>query len=274
MFKYSFYTIIALIACIIFIACSGGRNTDMSCFMMNTDSVVVDTAVTLDNANAAPQCRICITMKYLKGGKHAKTINDTLIRNGILTPDYLSLTDESISPAQAVDSFVKRFLEDYRNEYGKMYQSDKEHAQAYSYIYEIKTDMQCNRENTLTYIASVRMKSGDTQGTRQTIAMNFNTKTGRMIRLDDIFVPGHEEKLKEAVTRRMLDDNDAENMDELNDATIFAGIDVYVPDNFIINKNSLTFVYCENEVATRERGEIRVTVPLSDLKKIMKKEYE
>lgn len=239
-----------------------------------TDSIVVDTAVALDNGAGAPACRLSLSVKYFRGGRQAQAINDTLLRNGVLTPDYLSLTKERMSPANAVDSFVRRFLAEYHEEYGRMYRSDREHADAYSYEYRVRTDVETNGKGILTYIATAYAASGTARATRQTVALNFNAATGRMLRLGDIFVAGHEEGLKEAVTEQILDDFGLDDMAQLKAKTVFAGTDVYVPENFIIGRDDITFIYCENEIAPRDMGEIRVTLPMRRLKKLIRKDYE
>lgn len=274
MFRTSFFTVVIMFIACISVSC--GRNTKATTdnLGMEIDSITVDTAVSLGNETNAPTCKINLSIKYFKGGKHARMINDTLLRNGVLTPDYLSLSNESLSPVHAVDSFVRRFLSDYREEYGRMYRSDREHAASYNYEYTVKTDVRSNGEDIMTYIASVYINGGGTQGTHQTLALNFNVKTGKMLRLSDIFVPGHEQGLKEAIVEQLYDDYDADNIEELNEKTIFANIDIYAPENFIIGEDDITFIYCENEIACRDMGEIRVTIPISDLKKLIRKDYE
>lgn len=270
----SFHTIVITVALCVAVSCGHGGKTGMDSIGMDIDSIVADTAVALGGGNGTPTCRLSLRIQYLKGGRQACAINDTLLRNGILIPDYLSLTDKAISPRHAVDSFIGRFIADYRREYGAMYSGDHEHAATYCYDYSVRTATESNRKNILTYIATEHIRSGETQGTRQTVAINFNAVTGKRLTLGDIFVPGHTERLKEIITERLLDDYDADNIGELNGKTIFAGIDVYASENFIIGRKDITFIYCENEIACRDIGEIRVKVPMSDLKKIIKKDYE
>lgn len=253
---------------------NNGKEARMHADGIEIDSIVKDTVVSLGNEVGASTCELSLNIKYLKGEKKAQEINDTLIRNGLLTPDYLSLTDEKLSVKQAVDSFINRFLADYINEYGKMYRKDKDHATSYNYKYQVKTSVESNREHIITYIASIYIHGGGTHGINQTIAMNFNTESGKRQKITDIFVPGYDEKLKNAIIEQLCDDRNCNNIDDLRSMSIFSGIDVYVPDNFIIDKNNITFIYCEDEIAYHDMGEIRITIPLSDIKDIIKKEYD
>jgi len=256
-------------------SCGGrGRGGKQNVNGIMTDSIVVDTAVSLGNGTDAPQCRISLSIQYIKEGPVAKVINDTLLRSGILSPDYLSLTQENIGAVQAVDSFIHRFTDDYKQVYGAMYRKDREHASSYNYEYKVKTAAESNRKNILTYTAAVYIYGGGAYGTNQTIAMNFDTRTGKKLRLEDIFVPGYEAGLQDLISEQLCDDHDADNIGELREKSIFAGTDVYISGNFIINSESITFIYCENEIACHDMGEIRVTVPLSDLRKIIRKDYE
>lgn len=275
MFKNFFIILTIIFACGMFFSCgNNGKEARMHEDGIEIDSIVTDTIVSLGKETGAPTCELSLNIQYLKKGKKAKEINDTLIRSGVLTPDYLSLTQEQLTVKQAVDSFSNRFLADYVSEYGKMYRKDKEHAASYNYKYIVKTSAESNRKHVITYMASIYIHGGGRHGINQTIAMNFNAENGKMLRINDIFVPGHDERLKNIIIEQLCDDRNCNGIDELRNASIFSGIDIYVPDNFIIGKNNITFIYCEDEIACHDIGEIRVTIPVSDLKNIMKKEYE
>ena len=48
------------------------------------------------------------------------------------------------------------------------------------------------------------------------------------------------------------------------------GIDPYVPDNFLVEGKTYTFIYNESEIAPHAKGEIRITFNESELKDILK----
>lgn len=272
----SFFLIIATFTAIFLLSCHGGTGkTDAAGIGgMSIDSISIDSAVSLGPEKDAPSCSLSLRIMFLKGARQAKTINDTVLRNGVLTPDYLSLTSESLTPRQATDSFATRFLAEYARDYGRMYRADRQHASSYNFRYSVRTAVESHRENTITYVAHIYIIGGDTRGTRQTLAMNFDASTGRMLRLADIFVPGHEQTLKEMITEQLCEDRHAADEDGLRQQGLFEGTGVYAPENFIAGSRHITFIYNMNEIAGRDEGEIRVELPVSGLKKIMRKNHE
>ena len=269
--KRTGYCIFTLIAAVILCigACSGNKGaTDLKGYAI--DSIKADTTVYLDKGDGSPNCVLDLNIAYIKKGKHGEMINDTLMRCGILTPDYLSLRSTKLSPEEAVDSFIKRFAGEYKEEYGAMYRSDKTHASSYGYEYRVRTHVENNTDGVLTYIANIYMHGGGEYGVNQTKAFNFSLDTGRMISLNNFFVPGYENNLKEILTEQICEDFDADDIDGLKSQQLFCGIDVYIPENFILEDDYICFIYCESEIASRNMGEIRVCIDYSDIKHIMK----
>lgn len=245
----------------------GGQTAKMD--GIEFDSVVVDTSLALVDGPNAPSCRVNLSLQYIKGGK-AQMINDTLIRSGLLMPDYLSLSHERIDFKAAVDSFVSRYLTDYKREYGPLYREDKEHGASYNCSYTVKTQTQSAGDDILNYIAGISTYGGGAYPVNQTLVLNFNMKTGHLIRLQDLFVPGYQETLKDLIAEQMMKKFKSEDMDELKKQAIFADGNIYVPENFMIGEDDITFIYCEDEVAPHAVGEIRLTFSKNDLRKILK----
>ena len=71
--------------------------------------------------------------------------------------------------------------------------------------------------------------------------------------------------------REMCEKYHAHDIEELNQQAIFADHHVYVPDNFLLDGDQITFIYCQDEIAPDALGEIRITFDQSELKKLMKK---
>jgi hypothetical protein len=206
---------------------------------------------------------------YAKG-ENANRINDSIIRAGIFTPDYFALSQEHIDIKLAIDSFVKRYVHDYQQEFGPFYRQDAQHAECYNNTYRVRTHVEEGRNGNMVYLADTYFYSGGDHGIMQTIATNFDCKTGHIMQLSDVLVPGFEPTLTDIITNKMLEKFDVKSLDELNDKGIFEGIDVYPSSNYILGKKGITFIYVEFEVAAQSIGEIRIEIPYDELKNIMK----
>ena len=233
------------------------------------DSIQVDSTSLLSTNKDGPQCKLSIHLQYAKGGK-ADKINTTLLRSGILEPDYFSPDEEPASIKMAVDSFVKRYIKEYQRDYAPLYRDDQVHKASYNCTYSVRTKTENGGGDIINYIASIYVFGGGAHGITQTLVKNFDAKTGQLITLNDIFVPGYEQSMKELLIEKMAKKFNVKDLEELKSKYIFADNHVYVPENFILKDDKLTFIYCEDEIAPHAAGEIRIEFNRSEIKRLCK----
>jgi len=161
-------------------------------------------------------------------------------------------------------------MEEYQEEYEKLYRQDSKHANAYNYEYFVSTRTQEGAEGILNYIGDIYLYGGGEHGIRQTIVKNLQVKSGAIIQLSDLFVPGYEKKLQEILIEELCEQQNVKDLQALQEQGIFIDGRIYIPENFILEKNSITFIYCEDEIASHEMGEIRVKLKNRKLKEILK----
>ncbi len=238
---------------------------------LSFDSIKVDSTVVLADGDAAsPACHISLSITYATG-KNADYINDSIIRSGILSPDYFSISSQKLSVKEAVDSFVSRYLSEYKNDYGELYRADKEHSASLNCEYTVNTFILQESDDYFTYVANIYNYGGGAHGCSVVITKNVNVKNGKIVALKDIFVPGYERDLNDIIIDNLCDQFKVKSLEALRQNTVFLGIDVYAPDNFIIGKKDITFIYSPDEIASHATGEIRVTVSNDDLKDLFRK---
>ena len=247
---------------------SGGRDSAKDSIMF--DSIKVDSTLSLTDDTAGPKCHVSLCLTFAKG-KNAGHINDSIIRSGILSPDYFSLTSEKISPEEAADSFVTRYLSEYKSDYGELYKADKEHGASYNCEYIVRTYVLQDNDKYFTYIANVYNYGGGAHGNSVVVTRNIDTSTGNIVSLRDIFVPGYEQELNKLIVQSLCDKYDVKDLKGLHDKTIFWGIDVYAPDNFIIGEKDITFIYSPDEIASHANGEIKATIKNKELERLFRK---
>ncbi len=236
---------------------------------LSFDSIKVDTICYLDQDTASPHCHVSLSITYAKG-ENSDYINDSIIRSGILVPDYLSLSDEKITIPQAIDSFINTYVKDYKEDYGQIYQIDKT-SHSLNNEYTVKTHVQEQGKNYITYIANVYMFGGGAHGNSIVITKNIDAKTGKIITLNDIFLPNYETDLNQAIEKELLKAYKAKDLDELKSQGFFMGTEPYASDNFIVTNKDITFIYSPDEIAPHAVGEIRVSIKKDDIKSLLKK---
>lgn len=234
------------------------------------DSIKTDSTLFLTEDTAGPRCHVSLSLIYAKG-KNADNINDSIIRSGVLCPDYFSITSQKITVPQAADSFVTRYLSEYKRDYAELYKADKEHGASYNCEYFVHTQVLQENDNYYTYLANIYNYGGGAHGNSIVVAKNIDAKTGKIVTLKDLFVPGYEHGLNQLIIKKLCEKFEAKDLKELNEKTVFLGIDVYPSENFIIGKKSITFIYSPDEIAFHAAGEIRVEISNSDLEHMLKK---
>lgn len=232
------------------------------------DSIVVDSIVNLSTIQNSPTAEIHLNIKYATGKKSEK-INDSILHCGILIPDYLALISTPLSPQQALDTFLVKYIADYKKSYGDLYARDKEHGASYNMKYSCNTHVTSFR-GMFCYVAEVYYYAGGAHGQNLTIVKNIDSSTGQIIRNIDLFVPGYEERLTELIVEKLCKRFKADNLKDLQDKGIFMVADPYVTENVLIGEKSFTFIYCDTEIAPHTMGEIRVDVERDEVKDIMR----
>lgn len=239
---------------------------------MQEMGVVLDTlkaeshaALVVDSAGS-PQCHVSIELITF-GNKEYSAINDSLLRSGILSPEYLSLTDMHMTPKAAVDSFIQRYTSDYREFFTGIF-SDEGDNKAATIGYTLTTSIEEGKDSVLIYKALISIRQGAIT-TDYTRCVNIDLGSKRIIELSDIFVPGSENGLQEAIISRLVKQTGCKTPEGLHEAGFFVNSEAYAPNNFILGDKAITFVYVAGEIADRSKGEIQVEVKYSDVSNLM-----
>ncbi len=263
--KSIFITEFVLLVC----ACTNNGKMAANINRLAFDSVVVDSTYALTQEHNSPKCEVSISILYVKDHKN-RIINHTLLESGIFTPDYLSLSKEKNNIKLAVHSFVNKYISDYKKDYGELYRQDKKNGDLYNCSYKIKTQTQDGAENILVYIASIYSYSGGSHGTSQTFVRNINIRNGHLITLNDIFVPGYEPTLKGMIVEKIYNKFKVNGFYDFKKQYRYTDNNIYIPDNFILDEDKITFIYCENEIAPHRIGEIRIDIDKNYMNKILR----
>lgn len=232
------------------------------------DSVKIDTIAALVQKEGSPRCELHINMIYAKGDK-GDVLNETLIKSGILTPDYLGLVKEKMSVPDAVDSFMTRYIADYRKTFGYIYKQDPT-AASLNTQYDVKTKVEMGRNGVVSYIASTYRYEGGAHGISSTVVKNIDPKTGKVLTLKDVFLTGSNSHLKDLIVEKLQEKANVDNLKALQDKGYFMDMTPYVTDNFILGTDKVIFIYCSDEIAPHVLGEIRVELPVSDIDEYLK----
>lgn len=171
---------------------------------------------------------------------------------------------------QAVDDFVAAYIADYREECKKL-MSMGVNGVPLNYTYMVKSGVSHEKAGVTTYSFETYSYTGGAHGTSLTKALNFDSATGKKIGKADFFVAGSDSVVTGKIVESLSRTYKAANLDGLKEKGVFAFSEPFVPDNFVLGKDSVTFVYQPYEIAAYALGTITASVAYSDLDKVIVK---
>ena len=262
--------ILIMLFALVFIACGNKEpKTVTKIGTINLDSITVDTLVLLIDEEDSPKAHIHLSMMYGKGDE-CKALNNSIVHASLLTPDYMGLLGDNVSVKQAVDSFIVSFANDYRRDYAPLYRGDREHRQSYEVSYNAYSSVLNDREGIVSYIVRSDTYGGGEHSVSSTIVKNIELTSGRILKPEDFFVAGYEQPLTELIIEELCKKEGAASLKELQGNGIFADIEPYATDNFIVGDGDMTFIYVDSEIAPHEKGEITIKLTDSQLNQLLK----
>ena len=255
--------IAAIAVATIWTAC-GGDSTGGG---LDFETVKVEKTVGITGEAGAPQCSVSLQLAAAKGepAERTKTINETVAQQ--------LLNIEGVGLKQAADSFANQYTSDYRQNFAPLYREDRGDAAKrawYEYHYNIKSEARQGRDGVTVYTADVDYYEGGAHGMNQRIVMNFDNATGRLLTLDDVFVPGYQQQLSERLLQALIEKTESEDLADLKDKGYLYATDMFASENFALGDDAITFVYNPYEIAPYAFGLIELEIDNDDLKELWK----
>ncbi len=260
-------TILVTIISLLLGACQKTHTAHIDGLTMRETSV--DTMYALGKDADAPSCHVALHMQYAEG-KHAQKINTAILCSGILPPEYLPTNPTDIP--SAVKTFADQYIRRYRDTNTPLYKYDPTHGKAYGQRFRLTVSTLSQCQDILTYTATLKTQAGEQPETVQTIVRNIDARNGHTLTIDDIYIHGAGEYIKAVIVKKLAKRYRTDGLDGLRSRQVFTGSEVYVPDNFIVFQDKVTFIYQQGEIAPHKEGELRITVSRADIGKLMKQD--
>jgi len=227
--------------------------------------------IPLTKDNNSPKCQISLSINYAKTG-NANT--DKAINNAI---EQELFGMENISMEAAIDSFANQYTTDYTESLTPLYRTDRNDESRrswYEYKYTIKTETEEGRKGITTLKANINYYEGGAHDISLLTTINFDNSTGKRLTLNDVFVKGSEKRLNETLFKSLEEKTGKKGLYELQTDGYLCTTDIYAPQNFVIKKNGITFIYNAYEIAPYEKGRTELTVDYDELEDILVKELK
>lgn len=252
---------ILIISIIVLVGCNGGG-----------EAVVFESLripKTAKNANDAT-CNIDIRIDYAKGGAAADAINKAILQCGLFPKECVTDGKEKDFPkaAEGIANYYKNEFEASDAEYVKLESDSIVYAPgASAYYYVLGSEVSHPCDSIINYQIGYDSFMGGVRNTYQMASLNFAAKTGRLIKLKDFIRPEAEGKITELIVADVIKQfDDCTSLQDLQDNhLIFSEFDPYVPENFVIGKDFVEFIYQHEEIAPYAVGFVTAKIPYKDL---------
>ena len=249
--KIAILSLLSLLIC----GCGGSSNEDGT---LTFKRIKMEKSVKLSDEKDSPECTVCLDMLYVsdEDSEPGRRLNANIISD--LFKSY-----GEVMPL-ACERFIKNFHEDYILDLGPLYNADRknpEHRAWYDYHYIVTTNVDQGSGPFINYTINLNCYEGSAIETNQNIIKN-------------IFVSGYKSQLSKMLLKALLQKNDLENIQELRALGYLNGMEMYVPENFMLGPDNITFIFNPSEIAPMEKGATELIFTYRELKPLLKSSFK
>lgn len=219
--------------------------------------VTVERSVGIDNGKDSPQCQVQLDILAANdtASEAGRRMNEQIVKK--------IFDMEQLSVEAAADSFANVYTRDYRKNMAPLYREDRADAAKrpwYEYRYTVATETRGERKGVTNYLITLDYYEGGAHGITQLLTLNMDNKTGEMVTLSDVYGENFEQPLTERLLEALLEKTGAHNISELHDRGYLYSMDMFVPANFIVGDDEVTFIYNPYEIAPYSEGRIELVI--------------
>ena len=232
-------------------------------------------AAHLTDDASSPICDFSIDYTYLNedGDSIAALINRAVQR------EFLGKEFASLAPEVAVDSFKNVYIRDYRQEVGELYMADLDKSSSrdavpnwYAQTYSLVTFVEEGRGGTVNATANYFVDMGGAHPNQWSRWMNFDFATGVLLTKEEVFLPESTKEIEAILLNKLLlhqseiyPDETIQTLEDLHNKGILQLTNMYIPDNFLLGKDKIQFLFNRYDIAPYSAGEIVLEVPYEEI---------
>ena len=236
--------------------------------LLSFDSILVDTATTIVSGKDTLRGTVHIQLMLAKG-PGADAVNDSILQSGIFMPEYMPQDTKGMTAAQQVHAYAKNFLAGYLADVNGMQKQGIEVHPTFSYSYDLTSQVEQNLQDSLAnYLVSGYVYLGGAHGSSISVARNFNVNTGKQLDKQSLLKPEGEKPVTDMVYAGIIKSlgSDAANLKDM----LFFGEKPYLTGNFLVQPDTITFIYQSDEIAPHACGEFRIPLSKKSLQQYLK----
>ena len=224
---------------------------------------------------SSPFCDFSIDYTCL----NAENDSIAMLVNQAIQREWLGDDYATLLPEEAVDSFMHVYIRDYRKEVGELYWADKSRATSeeeipnwYHQTYSLVTFVEEGHGGTINASANYFVDMGGAHPNQWSRWMNFDFETGFHLTQEEVFLSSAkadiEKILLDKLMKHVSEQHPEENVTSLEDLQQLGYLqltNMYIPDNFLLGKEAVLFLFNRYDIAPYAAGEIVLEVPYEEI---------
>lgn len=241
-------------------------------------SIQADTTVSLKpDIDQSPTCQIHLDFMYLKPYSESDSISQKI--NATLQRAFFKSNLAGLSPEIFIDSVRQRYVSGYKNDLLKYYEADlhnkvsaEDIPQWYNYEYEITSELNAGRDSIWNYTVTTFQNTGGAHPNTWGKWTNIDPTTGSELTKKEVFAPGADATICNLILKQLINEANTRLetdtiscIEGLQAAGILLDTDLYIPDNFLLQEDGVTFLYNRYEIAPYSMGDFQLTVPYTEI---------
>lgn len=246
-------------------------------------SIQSDTMVVLKPGDKnSPKCRISIDFMYLEPGSENDSISKGI--NSILQRIAFGANYSSFLPDEAVSEAVRKYSSGYQKELIKYYEADVYNGMKpedipswYNYEYEISSELKLNADSIWNYSVTSYQNTGGAHPNTNIKWSNILASSGKEITKDMAFRKDKEKEIIGLIMKHLIEEVNARletdtitSIEGLKENGALLDVDLYVPDNFMLKEDCVSFLYNRYDIAPYSMGAFIIDVPYAEIETMLR----
>ncbi len=278
-----------LVASLWFTACNqpGGRSMFRVDNNVEFDTIGLVKRHYLDGDTTNPYCNIEVEFVYpVRSGKMSlESLQQFFIRN-IFGAPY-----DTLSPSESVQAYVQNYIRNYTADVKTYRESadeirelntlisgaaeipDSEHSTEdffYSYYERLSDSIAYNQHGVLSFQVKQSNNKGGAASYDSYRNYVLNLNAGKQVTENDIFNAGYDMVLQQLIISSLLQQTQAESVEELEDLGFFGVREIIPNQNFLLNDKGITYTYNKGEYSAYQLDAPQVFIPYEILFPILR----
>lgn len=225
-----------------------------------------------EHASDSPELKIDISLTLVDTGNEEandninRTIAWLLFESPVREETRTSVKDACLSFAENKKKEYLELLPDYLN----IKDTDMPAVWFYNY-YIINGEAERGYKGCINYIINMEEFTGGAHPSSLCSALNFNPDNGEEIVLEDILKDNFEEPLIAILEKNLAKQLEVDDVEGIKEkGYMYADADMFISNNFILEKEQIVFIYNRYDIAPYSMGDIMINVSYDEIKDLMK----